>query len=109
MKSITIVSPCYNEEDNVATCHETVKDIFERELPGYKRQHVFVDNCSTDATVDVLKDIAAKDPSVSIVVNARNFGAFRAVMCDSTTCVPLSPVSSLSRLSVLRILPVSTQ
>lgn len=78
MKTITIVSPCYNEEDNVAACHQTVKEIFDRELPGYKRQHIFVDNCSTDATVEVLKDIAETDPSVSIVVNARNFGVFRS-------------------------------
>ena len=44
MKKISVVSPCYNEEDNVETCYETVKAIFERDLPGYEREHIFIDN-----------------------------------------------------------------
>lgn len=97
MKTISVVSPCYNEEDNVALCHETVKEIFDRELPGYKRQHVFVDNCSTDKTVEVLKEIAAKDPSVSIIVNSRNFGVFRSAFnglryADGDAVLVLLPV-----------------
>ena len=78
MKKISVVSPCYNEEDNVETCYETVKAIFERDLPGYEREHIFIDNCSTDRTVELLKSLAAKDPAVKIVVNARNFGVFRS-------------------------------
>ena len=42
MPKITIVSPCYNEEDNVAQCHETVKAIFDAHLPGYERAAVWV-------------------------------------------------------------------
>ena len=56
MKKITVVSPCYNEEDNVETCYETVKAIFERDLPGYEREHIFVDNCSSDRTVEILRE-----------------------------------------------------
>jgi polyisoprenyl-phosphate glycosyltransferase len=78
MKKISIVSPCYNEQDNVRECYETVRALFERELPGYQREHVFADNCSTDGTVAVLREIAASDPAVKIVVNARNFGVFRS-------------------------------
>ena len=78
MKKISVVSPCYNEEDNVETCYETVKAIFERDLPGYAREHIFIDNCSSDRTVEILKAIAARDPAVKIVVNARNFGVFRS-------------------------------
>ncbi|MCX8510088.1 MAG: glycosyltransferase, partial [Rhodobacteraceae bacterium] len=74
MKKISVVSPCYNEEDNVETCYETVKAIFERDLPDYAREHIFIDNCSSDRTVEILKAIAARDPAVKIVVNARNFG-----------------------------------
>ena len=58
MKKISVVSPCYNEEDNVETCYETVKAIFERDLPGYEREHIFIDNCSSDRTVEILKAIA---------------------------------------------------
>lgn len=78
MKRITVVSPCYNEEDNVAHCHATVKEIFERDLPGYEREHVFVDNSSQDRTVAILREIAAADPAVKVIVNARNFGVFRS-------------------------------
>lgn len=78
MKKITVVSPCYNEEDNVAQCHEAMRAIFARDLPGYAREHIFVDNASTDRTVEILRAIAAGDPSVRIVVNARNFGVFRS-------------------------------
>lgn len=78
MKLVSIVSPCFNEEENVAICHETVRAIFARDLPGYRREHIFVDNASTDRTVAILKEIAAADPDVKVVVNARNFGVFRS-------------------------------
>lgn len=78
MKTISVVSPCYNEEDNVETCYETVRAIFERDLPGYGYEHLFIDNGSSDRTVEILKGIAARDPRVKIVVNARNFGVFRS-------------------------------
>lgn len=78
MKTISIVSPCYNEVDNVAECHAVVKRLFDNELKGYRRQHIFVDNDSTDGTVERLKELAADDPDMGIVVNARNFGVFRS-------------------------------
>ncbi len=77
-KKITVVSPCYNEEDNVGICYETVKAIFDEHLPGYDREHVFVDNASTDTTVEILRELAANDDSVKVVVNARNFGVFKS-------------------------------
>ena len=78
MKTISVVSPCFNEEDNVANCYETVKAIFDKELPGYRLEHIFIDNASEDGTVDILRKIAETDPNVKIVVNARNFGVFRS-------------------------------
>ena len=78
MTRITVVSPCFNEEDNVAECHRVVREIFDSQLPGYEREHIFVDNASSDRTVEILKQIAADDPSVGLVVNARNFGVFRS-------------------------------
>jgi len=77
-KKITIVSPCFNEEDNVETCYDTIKAIFAEHLPNYEREHVFVDNASTDKTVEILRGIAAKDKGVKVVVNARNFGVFKS-------------------------------
>ncbi len=78
MKKITVVSPCFNEEDNVEICWQTVKAIFEKDLPDYEREHIFVDNASTDRTVEILRGIATNDPGTKVVVNARNFGVFRS-------------------------------
>jgi len=78
MKKISVSSPCFNEEENVEECYNTVKALFDGPLKAYQREHLFIDNASTDKTVEILKKIAAQDPAVKIVVNARNFGVFRS-------------------------------
>ncbi|MEE9428456.1 MAG: glycosyltransferase family 2 protein [Paracoccaceae bacterium] len=78
MKTISISSPCYNEQENVEECYRIVKELFDGPLKKYRREHIFIDNSSTDQTVEILKEIAAKDPAVKLVVNARNFGIFRS-------------------------------
>lgn len=77
MKKISIVTPCFNEEKNVEELYRGVKEIF-RQLPDYHYEHIFIDNCSTDQTVALLKEIAAQDPQVKIIINARNFGHIRS-------------------------------
>ncbi|HYG27101.1 MAG TPA: glycosyltransferase family 2 protein [Caulobacteraceae bacterium] len=76
---ISIVSPCFNEEDNLQTCYETVRGIFETELGAYDYEHVFSDNGSTDRTPELLRALAASDPRVKVIFNARNFGPFRSM------------------------------
>jgi polyisoprenyl-phosphate glycosyltransferase len=78
MKTISIVTPCYNEEMNVAECHARVKALFEGPLRNYHREHVFCDNASTDETLGRLKEIAATDACVKVIANARNFGPLRS-------------------------------
>ncbi len=78
MKRITVCTPCYNEEGNIERCYEAVRQVFETHLPQYEREHIFSDNCSTDGTVRILKDIAAKDKQVKLILNARNFGIIRS-------------------------------
>ena len=77
-KKISIVSPCFNEADNVRICYEMVRALFEKELPGYDREHIFADNNSSDRTVEILREIAKTDPAVKVVANSRNFGVFRS-------------------------------
>jgi len=77
-KKVSIVSPCFNEEDNVRICYEAVRALFEKELQDYEREHVFADNGSRDRTVAILRQIAASDPAVKVIVNSRNFGVFRS-------------------------------
>jgi glycosyltransferase involved in cell wall biosynthesis len=78
MKTISVLSPCFNEEENVENCHRVVKAIFAKELPDYRLEHVFVDNASSDGTVAILKRMAAAEDNIKVIVNARNFGVFRS-------------------------------
>jgi glycosyltransferase involved in cell wall biosynthesis len=77
MKLISIVSPCYNEEGNIEVLTTRVRDLFAN-LPQYRYEHIIIDNNSTDRTVEILRDIAARDPHVKVIVNARNFGHLRS-------------------------------
>jgi len=79
MKMISIVSPCFNEEDNLTHCHETIATIMAEHLPDYAYEHVFADNGSTDRTPEMLRELAARDPHVKVILNARNFGPFRSM------------------------------
>ena len=76
-KLISIVMPCFNEMDNVREAYERVKNVFSA-LPQYDYEHLFIDNASTDRTVAILKEIAAQDKRVKVIVNARNFGHIRS-------------------------------
>jgi glycosyltransferase involved in cell wall biosynthesis len=76
-KRISIVTACYNEEENVALLYQEVKKVFET-LTDYEYEHIFIDNASKDRTVAILKEIAQKDKNVKIIVNARNFGHIRS-------------------------------
>ncbi|MGF7049226.1 glycosyltransferase involved in cell wall biosynthesis [Paenibacillus sp. DS2015] len=77
MSKISIVTPCYNEEENVAELYRQVKEIIEN-LGAYDYEHIFIDNASKDNTVPILKGIAAKDKNIKIIVNSRNFGHIRS-------------------------------
>ena len=73
-KKITIMTPAYNEEAGIEECYLAVKKLFSEELSSYAYEHLFIDNCSEDATVEILKAIARNDSNVKIIVNSRNFG-----------------------------------
>lgn len=77
MKMISVYTPCYNEEQNVEEVYNQVKNVFEN-LKEYTYEHIFIDNCSKDRTVEILKAIAGKDKNVKVIVNSRNFGPIRS-------------------------------
>jgi glycosyltransferase involved in cell wall biosynthesis len=76
-KLISVMMPCYNEAENVEQAYREVRRIFEK-LPQYDYEHIFIDNASTDQTVDILKRLAAEDRRLKIIVNTRNFGHIRS-------------------------------
>lgn len=77
MKLISVVSPCFNEEENVEELYRQVKGVFTG-LKDYSYEHIFIDNASSDKTVAILKEIAKQDKNVKIIVNIRNFGWIRS-------------------------------
>ena len=77
MKTLSVVSGCYNEEDNVQELYAQLCAVFS-ELPQYAVEFIFIDNASSDNTVALLRELAASDKRVKVIVNARNFGAVRS-------------------------------
>ena len=73
MKTLTVLTPCYNEEDGIRECRDTVSQIFSEHLAGYRLEHIFCDNASTDQTVEILKEMAKESTSVKVIINSRNF------------------------------------
>ncbi len=76
-KIISIISPCYNEQDNVEELYSRVVAVIS-EYSDYDFEYLFIDNASTDATVLKLKALAENDSRVKIIVNTRNFGHIRS-------------------------------
>jgi glycosyltransferase involved in cell wall biosynthesis len=74
---LTILTPCFNEEENVREVYEQVKAAM-KTLPAYDYEHLFIDNASQDKTVDILRELAAADKRVKVIVNTRNFGQVRS-------------------------------
>lgn len=77
MKHVTVVTACYNEEENVRGIRDAVREVFSQ-LERYSYEHLFIDNASTDRTPIILRELAAEDARVKVILNARNFGHIRS-------------------------------
>lgn len=78
MKKISILIPCYNEEDNVVPMSEAIVNLFTTELKAYDYELLFIDNDSHDNTRPLLREICAKNPKIKAIFNAKNFGQFNS-------------------------------
>lgn len=76
MFKISIVTPCFNEVENIQELYERISKVM-RDSP-YKYEHIFIDNASTDGTVEQIRVLAAQDKRVKAILNARNFGHIRS-------------------------------
>ncbi len=76
-KTISIVTSCWNEVENIPLFYERVCAELARH-PQYDYEFVVADNASTDGTREVLRRIAAADPKFKVILNARNFGHIRS-------------------------------
>lgn len=76
---ISIITPCFNEQDNVRPCHAAVREVFSRCLPDCDYEHIFADNASLDETYATLRSMAHEDPKIKLIRNSRNVGPFRNI------------------------------
>lgn len=77
-KTISILIPCYNEEENVVPMSEAIVNLFETELTNYNYELVFIDNDSRDRTRELLREICGKNSNIKAIFNAKNFGQFNS-------------------------------
>jgi glycosyltransferase involved in cell wall biosynthesis len=87
MKKISVLIPCYNEEGNIIPISQDIDGIFEKELPQYDYEIIFIDNCSIDNTRILLREICRKNHHIKAIFNIRNFGQFNSPfygMCQTS-------------------------
>ena len=77
MKKISVLIPCFNEEENVVAISEAVIEQLIK-LENYEYEIVFIDNCSTDKTQQLVTDLCNKNNKIKAIFNCRNFGQFNS-------------------------------
>jgi len=88
------MTPCFNEASNVRALSARVKEAIEQ-FPEVEYEHVFVDNASTDGTAEILREMAAADRHVKVILNSRNFGVVRSsyyglLQCHGDAVIPMA-------------------
>ena len=78
MKTVSIVVPCYNEEENVEPLSRAIISVFKEELPEYNYELLFIDNDSADSTRDIIRRLCAGNKNIKGIFNAKNFGQFNS-------------------------------
>ena len=85
-KLISIFTPVYNEEENIQDVYLAVKEIMAGISKKYEYEHIFSDNCSNDASLELLKDIAKRDKNIKIIALSRNFGTAKSTLNGMLRC-----------------------
>ena len=77
-KKVSVLIPCYNEEENVIPMSKAIQELFEGSLPQYDYELLFIDNDSSDNTRPLLREICKRNKKVKAIFNAKNFGQFNS-------------------------------
>ena len=72
MEKISIVTPTFNEEDNILLLCKKIKNEFSK--LNYDYEHIVIDNNSTDKTISILRNICSQDKNVKVIINNKNYG-----------------------------------
>lgn len=79
MKKVTILIPCYNEEASLPALYEALHGLMEQNA-GYEWEVLMVNDGSRDQTIDVIKQLRAKDKRFCYINLSRNFGKENAML-----------------------------
>lgn len=86
-KKVSILIPCYNEEENVVPMANAIRDLFTSQLTAYDWELLFIDNDSSDNTRQLLTELCRGDKRIKAIFNAKNFGQFNSPyygICQTT-------------------------
>lgn len=86
-KKVSILIPCYNEEENVVPMANAICNLFTSQLTTYDWELVFIDNDSSDNTRQLLTELCSRDKRIKVIFNAKNFGQFNSPyygICQTT-------------------------
>lgn len=89
MKKVSIMIPCYNEEENIVAIINAVEGQL-KQLPQYDYEILCIDNCSKDQTRPLIREICSKNKKVRAIFNVKNFGQFNSPyygLCQTTGIV----------------------
>lgn len=86
MQLISIIVPCYNEEAVFATTMQRLTEAMASVKDSYANEIIFVNDGSTDNTLQLLKEAAAKDSSIKVISFSRNFGHQVAITAGLDHC-----------------------
>lgn len=76
MTKISIVTPTFNEDQNIKKLCLDIKSEFEKINLDY--EHIIIDNASTDNTIKILREICLNDKNVKVIINSKNYGHIRS-------------------------------
>lgn len=78
MSKVSVLIPCFNEEENVVPMSQALTELFRSQLPSYEYEILFIDNDSKDRTRDLLREICKENEHIKAIFNAKNFGQFNS-------------------------------
>ena len=82
---LSIIIPCYNEQDNLSSLHIRLKEL-SKKIPNYDFEFIFVDDCSEDESPNILQNLAADDRRIKMIRFARNCGSHSAIAAGINFC-----------------------
>ena len=77
--NLTVITPTFNEEGSILECINRLKIVMKKCCPEINYEHIIIDNCSEDETVNIAVEESKKDPRIKILVNSRNIGGDRSI------------------------------